>query len=132
MMKKIKTLCGVLALLCVGMMPVSAQNVLKFNADKKFKIVQFTDVHWVPGDSASEEAAERMNEVLDVEKPDLVIYTGDLVFGKPEKRLMISALMTGVIRLFLIVWLMIRRWLETVPSLLPVITRLRPMSLWSC
>ena len=59
-MKKIKTLCGVLALLCVGMMPVSAQNVLKFNADKKFKIVQFTDVHWVPGDSASEEAAERM------------------------------------------------------------------------
>lgn len=72
-MKKIKTLCGVLALLCVGMMPVSAQNVLKFNADKKFKIVQFTDVHWVPGDSASEEAAERMNEVLDVEKPDLVI-----------------------------------------------------------
>ena len=48
-MKKIKTLCGVLALLCVGMMPVSAQNVLKFNADKKFKIVQFTDVHWVPG-----------------------------------------------------------------------------------
>ena len=41
-MKKIKTLCGVLALLCVGMMPVSAQNVLKFNADKKFKIVQFT------------------------------------------------------------------------------------------
>ena len=51
---------------------------------------------------------------------------------KPEKRLMISALMTGVIRLFLIVWLMIRRWLETVPSLLPVITRLRPMSLWSC
>ena len=77
-MKKIKTLCGVLALLCVGMMPVSAQNVLKFNADKKFKIVQFTDVHWVPGDSASEEAAERMNEVLDVEKPDLVIYTGGL------------------------------------------------------
>ena len=91
-MKKIKTLCGVLALLCVGMMPVSAQNVLKFNADKKFKIVQFTDVHWVPGDSASEEAAERMNEVLDVEKPDLVIYTGDLVFGKPESEALSKAL----------------------------------------
>lgn len=92
MMKKIKTLCGVLALLCVGMMPVSAQNVLKFNADKKFKIVQFTDVHWVPGDSASEEAAERMNEVLDVEKPDLVIYTGDLVFGKPASEALSKAL----------------------------------------
>ena len=94
-MKKIKTLCGVLALLCVGMMPVSAQNVLKFNADKKFKIVQFTDVHWVPGDSASEEAAERMNEVLDVEKPDLVIYTGDLVFGKPAMPLIQGQVVTG-------------------------------------
>ena len=54
---------------------------LKFNADGKFKIVQFTDVHWVPGNPASEEAAERMNEVLDAEKPDFVIYTGDIVFG---------------------------------------------------
>ena len=66
--------------------------MLKFNADKKFKIVQFTDVHWVPGDSASEEAAERMNEVLDVEKPDLVIYTGDLVFGKPASEALSKAL----------------------------------------
>lgn len=56
---------------------------LKFNADGKFKIVQFTDVHWVPGNPASEEAAERMNEVLDAEKPDFVIYTGDIVFAKP-------------------------------------------------
>ena len=30
-----------------------------------------------------EEAAERMNEILDAEKPDLVIYTGDLIFAKP-------------------------------------------------
>lgn len=58
-------------------------NALKFNADGKFKIVQFTDVHWVPGNPASEEAAERMNEVLDAEKPDFVIYTGDIVFAKP-------------------------------------------------
>ncbi|WP_233577233.1 metallophosphoesterase family protein [Parabacteroides sp. TM07-1AC] len=56
---------------------------LKFNADGKFKIVQFTDVHWVPGNPASEEAAECMNEVLDAEKPDFVIYTGDIVFAKP-------------------------------------------------
>ncbi|WP_455637885.1 metallophosphoesterase family protein [Parabacteroides sp.] len=56
---------------------------LRFNADGKFKIVQFTDIHWVPGNSASEEAAERMNEVLDAEKPDFVIYTGDIIFAKP-------------------------------------------------
>lgn len=58
-------------------------NALRFNPNKKFKIVQFTDIHWVPGNPASEEAAERMNEVLDAEKPDFVIYTGDVVFAKP-------------------------------------------------
>lgn len=58
---------------------------LKFNSEGKFKIVQFTDVHWVPGKVESEVAAERICEILDAEKPDLVIYTGDVVFGKPAK-----------------------------------------------
>ena len=62
---------------------LSHANTLRFNAGKKFKIVQFTDVHWVPGNPASEESAERMNEVLDAENPDFVIYTGDIAFGKP-------------------------------------------------
>ena len=70
------------ALLCMGIFGMQAQT-LKFNSNKKFKIVQFTDIHWVPGNPASEEAAKRMNEVLDAEKPDLVIYTGDLIFAKP-------------------------------------------------
>ena len=52
------------ALLCMGMLGMQAQT-LQFNSNKKFKIVQFTDVHWVPGNPASEEAAERMNEILD-------------------------------------------------------------------
>lgn len=69
-------------LLCMGIFGMQAQT-LKFNSNKKFKIVQFTDIHWVPGNPASEEAAKRMNEVLDAEKPDLVIYTGDLIFAKP-------------------------------------------------
>ena len=54
--------------LCMGMLGMQAQT-LQFNSNKKFKIVQFTDVHWVPGNPASEEAAERMNEILDTEKP---------------------------------------------------------------
>ena len=32
----------------------STARSLKFNANGKFKIVQFTDVHWVPGNDASE------------------------------------------------------------------------------
>lgn len=46
---------------------------LKFNPDKKFKIVQFTDLHVKWQDPRSDIAFERMNQVLDDEKPDLVI-----------------------------------------------------------
>ena len=35
---------------------------------------------------------ERMNEILDAEKPDFVIYTGDLIFGRPGKESLIQAI----------------------------------------
>lgn len=57
--------------------------VLKFTSDKKFKIVQFTDVHIVPAKKESEEALKTMAVVLDQEKPQLVVFTGDVVTGKP-------------------------------------------------
>lgn len=56
---------------------------LQFNANGKFKIVQFTDVHWAPGNAASEVAAERIAEVLDAEQPDFIEFTGDVIWGKP-------------------------------------------------
>ena len=56
---------------------------LKFNPDKKFKIVQFTDLHVKWQDPRSDIAFERMNQVLDDEKPDLVIFTGDIIYSKP-------------------------------------------------
>ena len=56
---------------------------LKFNENKTFKIVQLTDIHWVAGDEKSEIAAENINLILDEEKPDLVVYTGDLIYGSP-------------------------------------------------
>jgi len=56
---------------------------LRFNADKKFKIVQFTDTHIKADDPASEAAFKTIGEVLDKEKPDLVVFTGDVVTGKP-------------------------------------------------
>lgn len=72
-------------------LPLRAQQPqLKFNKDGEFKIVQFTDVHFKSNNPASVVALKRMNEVLDTEKPDLVIYTGDIVYAAPAD----SALMT--------------------------------------
>ncbi len=56
---------------------------LSYNPEGKFKIVQFTDTHWKPAVRESIEGAECMDNVLDIEKPDFVIYTGDHVTGEP-------------------------------------------------
>ncbi len=63
---------------------IVAQDVnLQFLPDKTFKIVQFTDTHIKAGDPASDAAFATMAEVLDMEQPDLVVYSGDIVTGKP-------------------------------------------------
>lgn len=58
---------------------------LRFGKDGKFKIVQITDTHCIPGDPKSEPAFVCVNEMLDKEKPDLVVFTGDVIFGKPAE-----------------------------------------------
>lgn len=64
---------------------IHAQD-LKFNPNGKFKIVQFTDIHYIYNDTRSDIALERIQEVLDTEKPDLVLFTGDLIYGKPAEQ----------------------------------------------
>ena len=68
-----------------GMMSLgfAQKTELRFGADKKFKIVQFTDLHIKWQDPRSDVAFERMNQVLDEEKPDLVIFTGDIIYSQP-------------------------------------------------
>lgn len=56
---------------------------LKYNASGKFKIVQFTDLHIRLNDPRSDIAFERINQVLNDEKPDLVILTGDMIYNQP-------------------------------------------------
>ena len=50
--------------------------------DGKIKIVQFTDVHWSDGES-DERIPQIMGAVLDAEKPDVIVFTGDVVTGGP-------------------------------------------------
>ncbi len=90
--------CAVAIALMCAMPAMAQQPELKFNANNKFKIVQFTDIHWKYGNPASNEAGERMAEVLDAEKPDLVVYTGDLIFAKPAREGLDKALEAAVTR----------------------------------
>ena len=86
-----------LMLICAAT-AIAQPNALKFNANHKFKIVQFTDIHWKYGNPASDEAGERMAEVLDAEKPDLVVFTGDVIFAKPAREGLDKALEATISR----------------------------------
>lgn len=63
---------------------LSAQNKpdLRYNDNGEFKIVQFTDLHYKFGKSASDAAINCIKTVLLEEEPDLVIITGDMVYSK--------------------------------------------------
>lgn len=63
---------------------------ITFNKDGKFKIVQFTDLHIRHNDKRSETAFEVMNEVIKSEKPDLIVFTGDLIYSQPAADVMKS------------------------------------------
>ena len=54
---------------------------LRFRRDGTFTIVQLTDVHWSTGEGADRKTRSLIEEVLQVERPDLVVLTGDIVSG---------------------------------------------------
>ena len=76
-MKKSWITFSVLVTITFGL---SAQK-LSFNEDGTFKIVQFTDMHYCHGNSKSDTALLLIDRILDAEKPDLVVFTGDIVLG---------------------------------------------------
>lgn len=55
-----------------------------YGPDGTFKVLQLTDTHYISGDPRSERALRNVEEMLDTEHPDLVIHTGDIVFGRPD------------------------------------------------
>ena len=77
MMKK-TIICLLLLSFFIGM---EAQN-LHFK-DGKFKIVQFTDLHYKLGNPASRQATDCLYEIVKAEQPDLVVLTGDVIYSKP-------------------------------------------------
>lgn len=79
---------------------------LKFNGNKKFKIMQITDTQEIP--KVSPDTIKLIDAALEKAKPDLVIFTGDQIKGYSAKfrgkngeakvRLCIEALLGPVIR----------------------------------
>ena len=78
--------------LCMTAFCFAQKSELQFNKDGKFKIVQFTDVHFKYKNPASDIALERINQVLDEEQPDFVIFTGDIVYSAPADKGMLQVL----------------------------------------
>lgn len=66
--------------LCVS---VSAQPRLTFGEDGRFKIVQFTDTHIDLGIDSLNTVFTLISETIAAEKPDLVVFTGDVVLQNP-------------------------------------------------
>ena len=63
------------------------QPQLRFNAEGQFRIAQCTDLHLDPSTpyrlAQAEKTFARLDRVLAAERPDLIIFTGDVVTGRP-------------------------------------------------
>ena len=82
-----KNRCFLIVLLLCVTFSMRAQQTqpLAFNRAGELKIVQFTDVHFQVGNQASELALECIDNVLEAEQPQIVIFTGDIVYNKPAE-----------------------------------------------
>ena len=76
------------ALIAVG---CSTENVsdkpeLKFREDGTFKIAQYTDLHWEEEDPEGVEVIKNIiRDVTNAEKPDLLVFTGDVICTSPAE-----------------------------------------------
>ncbi|HPE77505.1 MAG TPA: metallophosphoesterase family protein [Draconibacterium sp.] len=60
--------------------------VLKFNENGKFKILQFTDIHYKYNSYRSDSALQMIIKAMKTEQPDLVVLTGDVVCSAETKK----------------------------------------------
>jgi 3',5'-cyclic AMP phosphodiesterase CpdA len=63
---------------------------LRFDGDGRFKIVQFTDLHLKEDSEDDDKTVALMGEVLDVERPQLVVVTGDVLAGSQQPEAMMK------------------------------------------
>lgn len=74
-----------LLLLLAGSCLHSLAQTLKYSPEGKFKIVQLTDIHYIYQDPRSEISLQNIDEVIRTEQPQLIVLTGDVIYGKPAE-----------------------------------------------
>ncbi len=57
---------------------------MDYRDDGTFTLLQITDTHFISGDPRSDKCMECVKETLAEVRPDLIIHTGDILFGRPE------------------------------------------------
>lgn len=65
--------------LAISSIALAQRPELKFSTDKKFRIMQFTDVHFRGDSYRSDSALVMIKNMILAEKPNLVVFTGDVV-----------------------------------------------------
>ena len=68
-----------------------SQTALRFNRNKTFKIVQFTDLHLDLRTDKYPQTIKTMQTVLEKEKPDFIVITGDLIWAEPARTALLTA-----------------------------------------
>ena len=61
---------------------VWSQHTFRFH-DGKFRIAQFTDIHWDAKSANCKQTSTIIQKVIQTEKPDIAILTGDIVTEQP-------------------------------------------------
>jgi len=88
----VKTLILLLTWVLFGNGPCGAGSTserktpLRCNAEGQFKIVQFTDLHLKEDNEEDEQTLALMEQILDAEKPHLVVLTGDVLGASAQPR----------------------------------------------
>ncbi|MCO5239483.1 MAG: metallophosphoesterase family protein [Chitinophagaceae bacterium] len=73
-----------------GVATAQNKSSLRFNASGEFKIIQFTDTHVNVSGGKNLGIFEYLKKIIETEKPDLVVVTGDIVTeNNPQKGYML-------------------------------------------
>lgn len=77
----------VVLLLVYPMTAYAAPPALRFRPDGTFKVMQVTDVHLSFKEKDPQRSVALLAQMLDTERPDLLVFTGDLVYCDSVQRL---------------------------------------------